>query len=136
MRSSVQVQENDGFESLRLDRAAYVFCFRKCNSVSMDPTELPSSSKKVSDWNEEEQVGTREEIRSVKGRGACRRLDVEMIDQVLTLEVCIHMPIGFCYVGSYRESTRPYEFGVCWLNLCNITASSVTFSSRATQTAP
>ena len=28
------VQENDDFESHRLDRAAYVFCGQKCNSVS------------------------------------------------------------------------------------------------------
>ena len=62
----VQVQENDGFESLRLDRAAYVFCVQKCNSVSMDPTELSSSSKRVSDWNEEP-AGTLEEIDQSKG---------------------------------------------------------------------
>ena len=38
-------QENDDFECPRLDRAAYVFCVKKCNSVSMDPTELPISPK-------------------------------------------------------------------------------------------
>ena len=27
------VQENDDFESPRLDRAAYVFCVQKCNSI-------------------------------------------------------------------------------------------------------
>ena len=43
------VQENDDFESLRLGPAAHVFCVQKCNSVSMDPTELPSSSKRVSE---------------------------------------------------------------------------------------
>ena len=47
------VQENDDFESPRLDRAAFVFCVQKCNSVSMDPTELPSSSKRVCDGYEE-----------------------------------------------------------------------------------
>ena len=35
------------------DRAAYVFCVQKCNSVTMDSTELPSSSKRVSDGSEE-----------------------------------------------------------------------------------
>ena len=53
------VQENDDFESSPLDRAAYVFCVQKCNIVSMDPTELASSSKRVSDGNGEP-VGTHE----------------------------------------------------------------------------
>ena len=30
------VQENDDYESHRLDRAAHVFCVQKCNSISMD----------------------------------------------------------------------------------------------------
>ena len=47
------VQENDDFESTRLDRTAHVFCVQKCNSASMDPTELPSSSKRVCDGYEE-----------------------------------------------------------------------------------
>ena len=55
------VQENDDFESHRLDRAAHVFCVHKCNSVSMDPTELPSSSTRVSDENEEP-AGTHEKF--------------------------------------------------------------------------
>ena len=55
------VQENDDFESPSLDRAACVFCVQKFNSVSMDPTELPSSSKRVSDGNGEP-VGTHEKF--------------------------------------------------------------------------
>ena len=55
------VQENDDFESLRLDRAAYVFCVQKCNSISMDSTELPSSSKRVCDGYEEP-AGTHEKF--------------------------------------------------------------------------
>ena len=55
------VQENDDFESSRLDRAAYVFCVHKCNSVTMDSTELPSSSKRVSDGSEEP-AGTHEKF--------------------------------------------------------------------------
>ena len=46
------VRENDDFESPRVDRAAYVFCVQKCNSVSMDLTELPISSKRVFDGYE------------------------------------------------------------------------------------
>ena len=55
------VQENDDFESPRLDRAAYVFCVQKCNSISMDSTELPSSSKRVCDGYEEP-TGTHEKF--------------------------------------------------------------------------
>ena len=47
------VQENDDFESPRLDRAAYVFCVQKYKSAMMDSTELPSASKRVSDGSEE-----------------------------------------------------------------------------------
>ena len=49
------------FESHRLDRAAYVFCVQKCNSISMDSTELPSSSKRVCDGYEEP-AGTHEKL--------------------------------------------------------------------------
>ena len=59
------VHENDYFESHRLDRAAYVFFVLRCNSVSMDPTELPSS-KRVSDGNEEP-AGTHEKFDQSKG---------------------------------------------------------------------
>ena len=38
-----------------------MFCVRKCNSVSMDPTELPSWSKRVCDENEEP-AGTHEKF--------------------------------------------------------------------------
>ena len=54
------------FESHHLDRATYVFCVQKCNSVSMDPTELPSSSKRVSDGNEEP-GGTHEKFDQTTG---------------------------------------------------------------------
>ena len=79
------VQENDDFESHRLNRAAYVFCVQKCNSISMDPTELPSSSKRVSDGNEEQRVLVKKSI-SQRERYFWP-LDVEMIDQLSTLEV-------------------------------------------------
>ena len=80
------VQENDDFESLRLDRAAYVFCVQKCNSISMDSTELPSSSKRVCDGYEEP-AGTHEKFDQINGERYFSSLDVEMIDQLLTLEV-------------------------------------------------
>ena len=54
------VQVNGDFENLRLDRA-YVFCVQKCNSISMDSTELPSSSKRVCDGYEEP-AGTHEKL--------------------------------------------------------------------------
>ena len=53
------VQGNDDFENTRLDQAPYVFCVQKCNSVTMDSTELPSLSKRVSDGNEKP-LGTHE----------------------------------------------------------------------------
>ena len=55
------VQENDDFECPRLDRAAYVFYVQKCNSIPMDSTELPSSSKRVCDGYEEP-AGTHEKL--------------------------------------------------------------------------
>ena len=47
------VQENEDFETSRLDLAAYVFRVQKCKSVVMDSTELPSSSTRVFDGSEE-----------------------------------------------------------------------------------
>ena len=73
------VQENDDFESPRLDRAAYVFCVQKCNSISMDSTELPSSSKKSHRALIKNTINQREKY--------FLPLDVEMIDQLSTLEV-------------------------------------------------
>ena len=60
------VQENADFESPCLDRATCVFCVQKCNSVSMDPTELPSSSKRVCDGCEEP-TGTHEKFDQSSG---------------------------------------------------------------------
>ena len=59
-------------------------------------------------------------------------LDVEMIDW----KFCVHVPPGLCDVSSDRHSPLPYEFGVCWVNLCNITASSVMFFSPTELVAP
>ena len=66
------VQEYDYFKSPRLDRTAYLFCVQKCNSVTMDSTELPSSSKRVSGGSEEP-GGTRENFDQSTRRGAFRR---------------------------------------------------------------
>ena len=55
------VQENEVFETPRLDRAAYAFCVQKCKSVMMDSTELPSSSTRVFDVSEEP-AGTHEKF--------------------------------------------------------------------------
>ena len=52
------IQGNDDFETPRVDRAAYVFCVQKCKGF-MESTELPSSSKRVSDESEEP-AGTHE----------------------------------------------------------------------------
>ena len=55
-----------------MDRAACVFCVQKCNSVSMDPTELPSSSTRVFDGSEEP-AGNHEKFDESTGIGAFRR---------------------------------------------------------------
>ena len=60
------VQENDDFETPRLDRAAYVFCVQKCHCVAMDSTELASLSKRVSDGSEEP-AGTHEKFDQLTG---------------------------------------------------------------------
>ena len=67
-----------------MDRAAYVFCVQKSNSVTMDSKELPSSSKRVFDGS-----GQRALMKnSISQRDRCfSPLDVEMIDQLSTLEV-------------------------------------------------
>ena len=56
------VQENDDFETPRVDRAAYVFCVQKCKSVMTNSTELPRSSTRVFSGSQEseEPAGTRE----------------------------------------------------------------------------
>ena len=79
------VQENDEFETPRLDRAAHVFRVQKCKSVVMDSTELPSSSTRVFDGSQEPAALMKN---SISQREKCfSPLDVEMIDQLLTLEV-------------------------------------------------
>ena len=55
------VQENDDFETPRLDRAACVFCVQKCKSVMLDSTGLPSSSTRVCGGSEEP-AGTHEKF--------------------------------------------------------------------------
>ena len=80
---------NDDFESPRLDRAAYVFSVQKCNSISMDSTELPSSSKRVCDGYEET-TGTHEKFDQSTGEVlfavGCR----EVIDEARTKNAKVH----------------------------------------------
>ena len=96
------------FESPRLDRVAYVFCVQKCNSISMDSTELPSSSKRVCDGYEEP-VGTHEKFDQSTGEVlfavGCR--DCRL------WTCCVHVSSGLCDIGSDRESAIQYEFGEC-----------------------
>ena len=84
------VQENDDFGSLRLDRAAYVFCVQKCNSISMDPTELPRTSKRVCDGYEEP-PGTHEKLDQSTGEVlfavGCRD-DRQIVDSGSVVSTC------------------------------------------------
>ena len=54
------------------------------------------------------------------------RDDRPIVDCGCVVSTC---PSGSCDVGSDRESAIQNEFGVCWVNLCNITASTVMFLS-------
>ena len=100
------VQENDDFESHRLERAAYVFRVQKCNSVAMDSTELPSSSTRVFSGiqGSEEPAGTHEKPDQSSG---------EVLTNCRLWKCCVHVPSGLCDVGSDRESAIQYEFGEC-----------------------
>ena len=60
-------------------------------------------------------------------------LGVEMIDQLWTLEVFVSTcPVD--YAKSVPKETVHYSMNleVCWVNLCNITASSVMFLTNRT----
>ena len=101
---------NDDFETPRLDRAAYVFCVQKCNSVTMDSTELPSSSKRVSDGSEEP-AGTHEKF-DQSTEWCFSPLDIEMIDHLLTREVlCPRAPVDYATTVPTEKSPLQYEFG-------------------------
>ena len=105
------VQENDDFESPRLDRAAYVFCVQKCNSTSMDSTELPSSSKRVCDGYEEP-AGTHEKLDQSTGEVlfavGCRG-DRPIVDSGSLVSTC---PVDYA-TPVPTESAIQYEFGEC-----------------------
>ena len=110
------VQEND-FESHRLDRAAYVFCVQKRNSVQMDPTGLPSSSKRVSDGNEEP-AGTHEKFDQLTGEVlfavGCRD-DRPIVDSGSVVSTC---PVD-CAMSVPTEKVQ------CSLNLESVLGESL-----------
>ena len=84
------VQENDDFETPRLDRAAYVLCVQKFRCVAVNWTELPSSSKRVSD-KIEEPAGTHEKFDQSTGEvlfaGGCRD-DRPIVDSGIVVSTC------------------------------------------------
>ena len=120
------VQENDDFECPRSDRAAHVFCAQECNSVTMDSTELPSSSKRVSDGSEEP-AGSHEKFDQSTGEVlfavGCRD-DRPLVDSGSVVSTC---PVD--YATSVPTEKYNTVWRVCWVNLCNITASSAMFFS-------
>ena len=84
------VQENDEFETPILDRAAYVFCVPKCKSVMMDSTEVPSSSKRVSDGSEQP-AATHEKFDQSTGEVFCAvgcRDDLPIVDSGSVVSTC------------------------------------------------
>ena len=94
-----------------MDRAAHAFCVQKCNSVSMDPTELPSSSKRVSDANGEP-AGTHEQFDQAPGEVlfavGCRD-DRPILDSGSVVFTC---PVDYA-TSVPTESTIQSEFGEC-----------------------
>ena len=88
-----------------------MFRVQKCNSISMDPTELPSSSKRVCDGYEEP-AGTLEQFDQSTGEVlfavGCRD-DRPIVDSGSV----VHVSSGLCDVGSDRQSAIQYEFGEC-----------------------
>ena len=106
------VQENDDFETPRLDRAAYVFCVQKFKNVVMDSTELPRSSTRVFDGSEE-LTGTHEKFDQSTGEvlfAVGRRDDRPFVDSGSVVSTC---PVDYARsdVSSDRESPLQYEFG-------------------------
>ena len=83
-------KRNDDFETPRLDRAAYVFRVQKCKSVTVDSTEMPSSSKRVSDGSEEP-ADTHEKFDQSTGEvlfaAGCRD-DRPMVDSGSVVSTC------------------------------------------------
>ena len=82
------VRVNDDFETPRVDRAAYVFCVQKCKSVMMDSTNCHVRRQEyvqVCRGVRSQQALMRNLFRPQEG--CFSPLDVEMTDQLLTLEV-------------------------------------------------
>ena len=106
------VQENDDFESPRFDRAAYVFCVQKCNSISIDSTELASSSKRVCDGYEEP-TGTNEKFDQSTGEVlfavGCRD-DRPIVDSGSVVST---FPVDYATLVPTEKSAIQYEFGEC-----------------------
>ena len=80
----------------------------------MDSSELPSSSTRIFSGvhGSESQRALMEHLISQRER-CVSLVDVEMIDQLLTLEVLCPRASGLCDVSSDRESPLQYEFGEC-----------------------
>ena len=94
---------------------------------AMDPTELPSSSKRVCD-RYEEPAGTHEKPDQSTGEVlfavGCRDYR-PIVDSGSVVSTC---PVDYA-TSVPTEKVQYSEFGVCWVNLCNIMASRVMFFS-------
>ena len=132
-------QENDDFETPRLNRAPYLFCVQKCNSISMDPTELPSSSTRVFSGTQgsEEPAGTHETkpdqstgeaLFAVECRDYRPFVDFGSIVSTCPVDYVTSVPTEKVHYSMNLESVL--------VNLCNITASSVMFFSPTELAAP
>ena len=107
-----------------------MFCVQKCNSATMDSTELTSSSKSVFDGSEEP-AGTHEKFDQSTGGEVlfavgCRN-DRPLVDSGSVVSTC---PVDYATSAPTEKVQYSMNLGrVCWVNLCNIAASSVMFLS-------
>ena len=104
------VQENDDFETPRLDRAACVSCVQKCKSV--DSTELPSSSTRVFDGSEEP-ADTHEKFAQSTGEVlfavGCRD-DRPIVDSRSVVSTC---PVDYASSVPTEKVHHSMNFGKC-----------------------
>ena len=113
-----------------------MFCVQNCKSDMMDSTELPSSSKRVSDVGEEP-AGTDGKFDQSAGQVlfavGCRD-GRPIVDSGSVVSTC---PMDYATSVPTKKSFIPVRiWKVCYVNVYNITASSVMFFSPIELAAP
>ena len=90
-----------------------MFCVQKCNSISIDSTELPRVRRRESVMGMRSPAGTHKKINQSTGQVlfavGCRD-DRPIVDSGSVVSTC---PVDYATSGSDRESSIQYEFGEC-----------------------